>query len=226
MYGYSPYTYKINTGMAWGFRQFNNAVKMANILSMNYKVCLTLGKNTLSQMEDYVLAAVQAGAKEINFGMPAPVGRAIEGPDNKQNYIFSKEDLRFVYFKMRELKMKYKEKINVVVWQHSALYKSKKAASFAQCDGCLDCGGGWYSIVLSEKGLVRPCELLPEAIFSYGDISALYRIAEEGYFFAPELNEMINKFNTSILQENLELSQICFALDKLNTAAGGERDEK
>lgn len=215
IYGYSNETYKQNTGAELGLEHFRKSVEKVNKIKLPYKICLTLGKDSIPLMEDYVKSAIKINAVEINFGMPALVGRAISKEDSKNTYNFEKSDIKSVYYKMREIKLKYKDKIKVVVWQHSSLQKENAEVMFEQCTNCLECGGGWYSLVLSEKGMIRPCELLPEDIFSYGDYNVIENIANNGYFYLNELREMTNRYKKSLNIENIELNKICFALDKI-----------
>ena len=108
---------------------------------------------------------------------------------------------------------KYESQINLTVWQHGMLKKEKEKVAFEECSKCLDCGAGWYSLVISEKGRVRPCELLDAKIFDYGDINAISSIIN-GYFFEKELCAAIPKFESYISENGVCLDDICPTLKR------------
>ena len=58
--------------------------------------------------------------------------------------------------------------MNIELWNE----KNKKDFNFdIKISDGLSCGAGCRSIVVSEKGIIRPCEFLPDKYFSLGDLN-------------------------------------------------------
>lgn len=212
LYGYSQESYLINAG-AEGWENIKKSVKSANDALIETKGCVTLSKEVIENFENYIKAAIVLGLKRISFGIPSPAGRAQESYSYDTQNHFSEYEKRYIYKLMREMKIKYHQQINIIVWQHNVLNKEQNKVAFEQCDKCLDCGAGWYSLVVSEKGHIRPCELLDEKIFDYGNLSAIEKIVE-GYFFEEELKNAIPRFEEYIAKDGVCLVNICPTLDR------------
>ena len=68
-------------------------------------------------------------------------------------------------------------------------------------------------LVISEKGRIRPCELLDDNIFDFGNIDSIDKLID-GYFFDSELYNAIPKFENQIQKHNINLSDICPTLER------------
>ena len=212
LYGYSEETYYLNTGLhAWP--NVSKSVHAVNQAGIETRGSITLTKDAVDNFELYILAAIELGIKKLSFGIPSPAGRGQENFNTDSGISFSPEDRRMIYRLMREIKLKYAGKIELTVWQHGSLKREKMEAAFEKCNDCLDCGGGWYSLVVSENAHVRPCELLDARIFDYGGLDAIKRITE-GYFFEKELDAFIPLFENDIHKDGVLLSDICPTLER------------
>lgn len=212
LYGYSPETYKKNTGIA-GWHNVQKSVEKANLACVDTKGCVTLSRDAIDNFEKYIIGAINLGLKRLTFGYPSPAGRAQDSFNSADGCRFTQDDLTYIYKLMREMMFKYESQINLTVWQHGMLKKEKEKVAFEECSKCLDCGAGWYSLVISEKGRVRPCELLDAKIFDYGDINAISSIIN-GYFFEKELCAAIPKFESYISENGVCLDDICPTLKR------------
>lgn len=212
LYGYSPESYKKNTGTD-GWNKVQKSVEKANSACVDTKGCLTLSRDAIDNFEKYIIGAIELGLKRLTFGVPSPAGRAQDAFNSEDESRFTQDDRTNIYKLMREMKLKYKSQIDLTVWQHGMLKKEKEKIAFDECAKCLDCGAGWYSLVISEKGCVRPCELLDDKIFNYGDINALSSIIN-GYFFEKELRNAIPLFESFIAKDGIFLADICPTLER------------
>lgn len=210
LYGYSASSYINNTGTnTWN--NLKKSIQLANNVGIESKGCVTLSHNAIENFEKYIIAAIELGLKSISFGIPSPSGRAQDNFSEKNR--FSKEDKKYIYKLMRDMKVKYHDKINIIAWQHGSLPDKSNKAAFNECEECLDCGAGWFSLVISEKGRIRPCELLDDNIFDFGNIDSIDKLID-GYFFDSELYNAIPKFENQIQKHNINLSDICPTLER------------
>lgn len=212
LYGYSPESYKNNTGSA-GWHNVQKSIEKANAACVDIKGCVTLSRDAIENFEKYIIGAIELGLKRLSFGYPSPAGRAQDSFNSAQSCRFTNDDLTYIYKLMREMMFKYESQINLTVWQHGVLKKEKENVAFDECSKCLDCGAGWYSLVVSEEGHIRPCELLDDKIFDYGDFSAITSIIN-GYFFEKELSMAIPQFEESISDNGVCLNDICPTLER------------
>lgn len=219
LYGYSDEKYYLNTGLhAWS--NVLKSVKAANEVGIESRGCVTLTKDAVDHFELYILAAIELGIKRLSFGIPSPAGRGQKDFNPKSDISFSRKDRHMIYRLMREMKIKYSEKIDLTVWQHGSLKRERAEVAFEDCGDCLDCGAGWYSLVVSEKAHVRPCELLDSEIFNYGGLEAISQITE-GYFFEKELDSFIPLFENAIHKDGVSLNDICPTLERFKRRKGG-----
>lgn len=218
LYGYSAEKYYLNTGIhAWP--NVLRSVQVLNQAGIATKGSVTLTKDVVENFELYILAAIELGLKRLSFGIPSPAGRGQKDFNINSDLRFTRDDRRMLYRLMREMKIKYSEEIELMVWQFGSLNKERTEVAFERCGDCLDCGAGWYSLVVSEKAHVRPCELLDARIFDYGGLEVIPKITE-GYFFEKELDMFISLFENDIRKDGVSLSDICPTLERFKQRKG------
>ena len=81
--------------------------------------------------------------------------------NKEDDFYLSNEDLKHAYRETRKLKKKYHGKISVAVWSHRGDGQHFKFDE-ENLTELLPCGAGAISMVISQNGEIRPCELLSE----------------------------------------------------------------
>ena len=224
LYGYSPEQYKVFTGNDLGYYALIKSVDVANRLGIEYQLCVTLGKNTINQIEKYILFACEIGAKKIKFGLPSASGRSLSDYLSTRNYILEKSDINIAYREIKRLKLKYKEKIFISLWGHVDFVSNQRRKNIYDKDNLISCGAGSYTYVVSQEGKVRPCEFLPEDIFDMGDISIIYDFIK-GDFHIEDFKSKIRLFRKNMNACDISLYSVCSSIEPYFNQCCVEKNE-
>lgn len=211
LYGYSANTCAEFTHNSRAYSGIKSAVIKANQLNLNYQLCVTLGRDAIDKMEDYIKFCITIGVKKLKFGLPAAVGRAQLGISSSQ-YLLSKENINYAYKKLRGLKLKYKDDIYITLWGHVNFRNNQAENNIYGNDNLISCGAGSYTYVISQFGHIRPCEFLPEEKFDMGDLSIINDYIN-GDFHNSELKNKVASYRKELLNKNISLYSICSSLE-------------
>lgn len=213
IYGASANEYLHFTENKNGWDGLCNSIRKVNSLNINNHLSLTLSKDNLDKMDNYVEAAVSIGAKKIRFGIPSVVGRALE-KDNRELFHFNKLDIKRAYQSQRELKRKYLGYIDVEIWGHVGDWNVNNVLTNSDNTGILSCGAGYMSYVISQNGNIRPCEFLPEDLF---DICSIRNVDDiiNGDFKNEELLDGICKFECILNQHDKSSDCVCQSIKEV-----------
>ena len=163
LYGTTEFEYENFTKNRTGYRNLVEGAQHLKNNDIQFCVAFTLNKSSIYKIQNFVEFAIQLGAKQIRFGIPSIVGRAIASSDN---FVFNKEELQSVHRQIRRAQKMYRDKILIELWREHESFET----STEHCSERLTCGAGSKNIVVSENGNVRPCEFLPETYFNMGSI--------------------------------------------------------
>ena len=123
--------------------------------------------------------------------------------------MLSSEDLKYAYRETRKLKSEYRGKISVAVWSHRGSGHEFKINT-PPFDNLLPCGAGYTNFVISQSGLIRPCELLPEELFNMGSVDLFDDFIKGKY--GDRLKNSVNNFNFELSKQGVGLDSICTPL--------------
>ncbi len=167
LYGVNNEEYERTTGIHNGFEKIKKSISFLNDNEIPYLIAVTLNRDNIEYMEEYVLAAIELGAKTLKIGHVDEFGREALRPPRGKEYLNQIENIDK---RIRRLKVKYSSKIRIVVnYANYNLFRvdPKFFAPF------LECGSGFERFVISQKGNVRACECFPENFFDMGGVEFL-----------------------------------------------------
>lgn len=159
------------------FRGYNGAFnKCDNLLNniinyskINSSIRMTITKESIYQMEEMVLYAIDKKCKIIGFGSIIPFGKA----EDCSMSLTKKEKFKFLSEVVR-LNLKYKDKIEVVT--EDPLKSNIINSPWNDCYNCSDdeiafggCTAGIDSINIQSNGIITPCSMIKENILDLND---------------------------------------------------------
>ncbi|WP_162265453.1 radical SAM protein [Abyssisolibacter fermentans] len=180
------------------------AVKAGILVS----IATIVTKSNKNRLQDIVDLAIEHGVKFLKFGALRPFGRAIA---LKNKIILSSDEEDEVAKTISDLCEKNKDKIYIDKWEgrdESSCNNSFKEFS------CFDCGGGIFQWCISEYGNIKPCEFVPDEIFSMGSIE---EEKIEDIICRNNLNELaqsMKKWKVDLNKNELEMRDICDSIDR------------
>lgn len=205
LYGTNEKEYYTFTNNLNGFKLLQEGCNHLKKNNIPFTCAVTVNKNNINKIDEICQTAYVLGAKELRFGLGSLVGRLKK---ERLNYIFDNSTVRMIYRNIRRQQEKYKGKMNIELWNE----KNKKDFNFdIKISDGLSCGAGCRSIVVSEKGIIRPCEFLPDKYFSLGDLNQ-YKEFIYGKKKCNFIKEM-KQFNEELSKENVSFGDICEPLD-------------
>lgn len=117
----------------------------------------------IKNIEDVIKFNSELGVNVVRFGYLVFQGR---GLDLRDTWMLSDEYINKVKLILKELKEKYKDKIEVQSWEDEKNEKSVPSRYRG-----FRCGGGVFKWAISERGIVKPCEFIPDEIGAIGNIN-------------------------------------------------------
>ncbi len=171
IYGCNDKEYEKTTGCNDGFTRLCRSVETARRNNLQIAFALPVCELTANHLEEFVITSIQMGIKTLRMTVADSFGRGKYldekslGFDKMENEIYKRMDI---------LKRKYRKdifldfaRINTKhICTHQDIVENVYRGSF-------NCGNGSESLVISQAGKIRPCEYLPESIFSVDSPNAL-----------------------------------------------------
>jgi len=147
---------------------FERAIKSVKLLvksKLITSIRATITPQTLSEIEDLILLAINCGAKRIGFGSVIPTGR---GKFNRQ-LIFSPAQKKLFLEKVTEYRQKYFSKIRVSTEDPLKFAVCTKTWDFGEFDYqnpsfLGGCSAGIITINVLSDGTITPCSMLLKPI--------------------------------------------------------------
>ncbi len=172
LYGHTSEEYTFITGYN-SFEAVCNGIRTVISLQKPLTIAIVINNLVIENFSEYLVFLSNLGVKHIRFGIPRQLGRNQKKPSNTIWDITSSKIKSFVA-QLDEYRKKYpdiliedlspEEHIDQAVSQFS---EAKKYT--------FRCDAGTRSVVLSEKGMIRPCVYLPQNIFERKQLKSLSR---------------------------------------------------
>ncbi|GAA0123617.1 hypothetical protein UT300018_29350 [Clostridium faecium] len=216
MYGTTVDEYKFMTGSSNAFYGFQDGLRKLYKYNIDSLVTVVLNQDNINNMERYVSKAYELGATKIKFGLPAPLGRAIDDNNKREKWNLNDENEKFVYNELMNLNEKYKNKIKVIIWEDFNVEfrdPNKEAILSENYKDCLGCGGGWLSLNVSEYGRITPCQIVSPKYFDMGSLDKLEDIVNGKY--KTDWFKRAYEYNKYLTNNNIKSKKVCTALEKL-----------
>ncbi|MGF7057373.1 radical SAM protein [Brassicibacter mesophilus] len=201
VYSNDPNIHDTITNTKGSFNKTMNGIEQAIKHGISAVIACLVIKDNISKIEDLIKLAIDQGIKSIRFGIFIPSGR---GADLKSAWCLSKQELKEATLKLYSLSEKYKNKIRVGTWD-----EEKRKADIDKRYKCLSCGGGLYRWFISEKGSIKPCEFIPDEIYTIDNIleKSIDRILTEYNF--EQLPKNLQNWDKYLKEEKCSLEDIC-----------------
>ncbi len=178
MYGNSDKMYEKVTGNINGFSKFSNSIKRLKENNINIQITITINKLNIDILEDYINKLYNMGIRNVSFGASMPAGRALN--KDEECWLLSQEEIKTSLLKIDALRKKYKEMNLQTSDEHGDLLGYDIGT--LNRDNSFKCTAKGTVLIISEKGKIRPCVMLPSNIYE--------QISYEEYF-----NNIITKEN-------------------------------
>lgn len=206
LYGYDKEIFsKITNTSGYLFENVGAAISRST-LSHENQVTIILNDIVVNNLENYIRYAIKHGAKEIKFAISSPLGRALDSSDIEwDSNIF---DLDAIQEELALLHEKYKELVNVIVWTEEE--EDKSGIYDIISDVIPYCGAGFLDYCITERGMLKTCQLLTED-FELGNYKEL---EERCLTLPPTQDDIFKNYAASLQLEALDPCSICSYLRK------------
>lgn len=188
MYGCNDIEYEKATGIPDGFSRLTKSVEFAIRKKIPFVISSTIKIEDMDFIEDYIKAAIRLKSAVIRIAIAEPYGRARNGYNN--NLVREKTDV-FLNELLR-LKRVYRKHIKVGIYNINTEHFTNQNYT-RNNEEHLNCGGGTETVVISQDGMLRVCEFLPEQYFNLGGIDVL-KAQIEGNFQKKQFCECVKKY--------------------------------
>jgi len=203
---YSSYERKHDefTTVTGSHKKTVQAAKLLNKFNINSVVGTILTKNTIDDIEDFVKFSIDIGVKNLRFGTLSLLGRA----ESLTNIMLNEEDLEKANYDIKNFIEKYKKDIII-----DSFDKEKIQKGFQENYKCINCGAGILNWCISENGNIKPCEFIPDNIFSMGNInkSPIENILKD-YNFS-DLPLSMKKWQNNLNKRQFSIKDICTEME-------------
>lgn len=165
IYGCDNEEYNGTTGSPNGFSSLCRSVEFAQKYGISSVGSVTLSDKTCDHIEKFVQCAISLNLQTLRIGVADVFGRGEYLRQNSSVFLDQRNDILDY---VSELKRKYRSKIfieipNINVRHINDHYDLIKGVY----RNSLQCGCGSEFLAVSCSGAIRPCQMLPEDIFSF-----------------------------------------------------------
>lgn len=191
LYGCSDEEYALRTGIADGYTRLKSSIELIQYYNVPYKIAVTLDKDTIENIQDYIEIAIKLKATSIRLGAADNFGNELTNYRRDLEYESKKERLAEVLLHYKRI---YRHAINIqlmnISTEHIAYYHMENKESSYRG---LSCKYDSEHIVFSQHGRIRFCECFPETYFVIGDINDFYQ-QTKGRFNMEEFKNCVRNF--------------------------------
>lgn len=206
IYGNNDIEYKNNVMVEKGFSKLIKGIE--KVKKRNIFICATiiLNKNNISKLDECCYQLSKYKIDILRFGISLPVGKLIKSTlENK--FIFNQTELYAIKKEIDILKDKYNEKIKFYPYGDlEFLYIENNNKVPDEEKYKFKCSAGRYIVTISEKGKVRPCNMLPEEIFNMDDYDTYFYNIKNGNRYS--FTQSMKKFEIYLLKNNKTFNDI------------------
>ncbi|WP_162265459.1 radical SAM protein [Abyssisolibacter fermentans] len=188
------------TNLEGSFEKTINGIDTIVKASIPVTIATIITKRNKDRLEDMIDLAVEHGVNQLNFGALIPMGRGIELKDTICLSTQEKEQITEIIDKLSD---RYKDKIYIQKWKTNSEMKKMDDQN------CYDCGAGLFQWVISEYGNIKPCDYVPDDIFSVGCIEEenIEDILDK--YTMDKLSQSTKKWEDKLNRINSSVKEIC-----------------
>ncbi|MBQ1871506.1 MAG: radical SAM protein [Lachnospiraceae bacterium] len=141
-----------------GFKKVCDGIKRVTDMKIPLVIAINLREDIIDDIESYIEICRSLGVKSVRFGIPLKSGR---NDGVITDWDISPDKMKEFVDKNRILREKYND-IDIQEFNKADIRRKKR---ITKNRATIVCGAGKTDICVSEKGLVRPCVMLPENYF-------------------------------------------------------------
>ncbi|MBD8047654.1 radical SAM protein [Clostridium faecium] len=192
------------TTLAGSYKKTVQALNLINKFNINLVVGTILTKNTLNDIEDFIKFSIDIGIKNLRFGTLSLLGRA----ESLTNIILDEKDLEKATYDIKNFTEKHEKHISIDDFDKKEIKKG-----FQENYKCINCGAGIINWCISENGNIKPCEFIPDNVFSMGNInkSPIENIIKDINFL--NLPPSMKKWENNLQKRQFSLKDICTEME-------------
>ncbi|WP_066501277.1 radical SAM protein [Abyssisolibacter fermentans] len=203
VYSNNPEEHDMFTNLNGSFDKTINGID--TIVQAGIPVCIStiVTKRNKDRIQDMIELALEHGVDKLRFGSLVPMGRCLK---LKDQICLSNDEIDEMTGIIDEFSNKYKDKINIGNWESS---KNEFEKDRDKDMDCFDCGAGLCQWIINENGNVKPCEFIPDEIFTMGCIEeeSVEDILEQ--YNLNNLARSIKKWEKDLNDINSTVNEIC-----------------
>lgn len=176
--------------------------------NINSSIRMTITNDTIDEIDDMILFAIDKGCKIVSFGSVIPFGNA---SDCKLSF-FDESKEKFIK-KIMEKKKEYEGRIKVATedpLQNLYDYENNSLdLDFDITDNCIfgGCSAGTSSLNINSDGTITPCSMMNEKILNINDYDNVFDIIKE-YESSPVIKKLFSRKYSGKCGK-CQLSRIC-----------------
>jgi MoaA/NifB/PqqE/SkfB family radical SAM enzyme len=162
MYGDNSSTYYKATGNHNGFDDFGKGIEILIAAKINLLVTITINKINLHRLKQFIKLLIKLGVRRVSFGIAFPAGRTIT--EGKENWFLSDTEILHASDMVADISKSYPE----IIVQQGIDYdgvSQGKMKWIPEGETEFSCMAGKKMIIITEKGFVKPCVMLPDELY-------------------------------------------------------------
>lgn len=215
LYGYDQESYYKFTNNKNSFDMVTNGLKYIVDNDVYLIVAIGINRFNFTELDKYIKFAVDHGANEIRFSLTQPLGRVTK-KEFIQKWYFDDDELEYIKNVVDTWADRYDHTVCFRRLKNLYLKREKNVNTFK-------CNAGKFTLTVNERGLVRPCTMMPGDIFNMGSFEDVWKSFDN--------NEKYN-FSNHFIKFEKQLSKEGFSFNDLKCTGfceiccKGENNEK
>lgn len=166
---------------------------------INSMAQILLRDDVIDDLELYIAFLEKYGIKRVKFGLVSKVGRGEQSYQNQWKVHSEKEQI--FHEKLIEIKKVYRD----FIFEDFSFDDEDDDSHLA--GACFHCDAGENSIIVSENGVIRPCQYMPEHIFGLSNIRQYYASIMNGGIF--DFSSCVKRYIAEQKEKGIEVSEVC-----------------
>ena len=181
------------------FEKVIDGIRRVTKMGLSHDIAVILRPSNIDRLDKYMELLNECGVKRVRFGLNTDVGRNVYG-----EWSLNEEQCRGVAKTINEFRRLFPEiAIEDFKWEVDyGIPPLPVKDSYS-----MRCSGGKHTIIISEKGFVRPCHLLPSHCFQFITMEQYLEHIVKGEIISFELG--INKCADYMKTLGKNLDSIC-----------------
>lgn len=198
LYGYNSelyYRYTRNSN----FNTVKENMRRIGEQKINSMAQILLRDDVIDDLELYIALLKKYGIKRVKFGLVSKVGRGEQSYESEWKVHSGKQQI--FYKKLIRIKNIYPD----FIFEDFA-FDNEEDGSHAG-GVCFHCDAGENSIIVSENGVIRPCQYMPERIFGLSNIRQYHEVVMNGKVF--DFSYCVEQYIAEQKEKGIEINEVC-----------------